>query len=119
MEKEKITCVNCGKEITDLEKGCPYCNRNNSYNKSARVNSTSKGTTYTNRIARKFNFVVKLIRAIFIIAGLFGGFLVLEAFNILAAIIYFSALLIFAWFAVLLYEAIAEIIQLLDDIKKK
>ena len=31
-ENKKTKCVNCGREVKDLEKGCPYCNNLKEYN---------------------------------------------------------------------------------------
>ena len=31
-KNKKTKCVNCGREVKDLEEGCPYCNNLKEYN---------------------------------------------------------------------------------------
>lgn len=127
-----VKCKNCGKDVSDKARECPHCQaivndtnelENVLYNfkeKGKRKNENNVNTRKIyNKVATKFNIVVYIIRII----GYFSGFvsLIILAQNnsFLLGLVVCVITCIVTWLSTLFFVAIAEGLQLLQDIKEK
>lgn len=125
-----VKCKNCGKDVSDKARECPHCQaivndtnelENVLYNfKEKRKNENNVNTRKIyNKVATKFNIVVYIIRII----GYFSGFvsLIILAQNnsFLLGLVVCVITCIVTWLSTLFFVAIAEGLQLLQDIKEK
>ena len=125
-----VKCKNCGKDVSDKARECPHCQaivndtnelENVLYNfKEKRKNENNVNTRKIyNKVATKFNIVVYIIRII----GYFSGFvsLIILAQNnsFLLGLVVCASTCIVTWLSTLFFVAIAEGLQLLQDIKEK
>lgn len=111
--------IGVGREILENTEGCPYCE---SGEKSVGYNvNNSERVYYTNKVAKQFKVVEKVIWAlgvlIVIIAIIFSAQLGIT--NIMPVTIIGIIILVITWFITLIFQAIAEVVQLLNDIKDK
>ena len=120
-----IKCPNCNQDVSDKAKNCPHCDyKINDFDEVERLkNSVSVSPSNTrntfNPIAKKFNLVVMIVKVI----GYFSAFISIIAFasirefwwGLLGSIV----IVISTWLSTLLFEAIAEGLNLLQDIKNK
>lgn len=123
-----IKCPYCNQDVSDKAKQCPHCNNiindtneigNILNNVKERAETLSNNKRIHNRVATKFNIVVWIMR----ILGYFGAIISLIiyaqlgnlGFGLLVCII----TCIITWFSTLIFEAISEGLQLLEDIKNK
>lgn len=126
-----IKCKNCGNDVSDKAKRCPHCqeiiNDENGIesvlNKIKVKNETLESNTSTkkniNKVAKKFNIVIFIIKLL----GYFGAFICLIAYtqivNFGLGLLVSVIVCIVTWLSTLIFEAIAEGLQLLEDIKNK
>lgn len=112
---KKIKCVNCGREVKDLEKGCPYCNNLKKYN-------TENYNVRLENIMKEKNTIssiLKVIAWIIIVLGFILGFILGQ--NEYDEIEFSSLMTIWLTYGgvSLGIFALAEIIQILHDIRFK
>lgn len=110
---KKIKCINCGREVKDLEKGCPYCNNLKEYN-------TENYNVRLENIMKEKNTIssiLKVIAWIIIVLGFILGFLLGQ--NEYDEIEFSSLMTIWLTYGgvSLGIFALAEIIQILHDIR--
>jgi len=115
-EKEIIKCPNCGKELKDydIEKGCPYCEKEFEFDYSAILKR--------NQIKKENNTIsttLKVVAWIIFVIGLILGFVLgVDEYEEL-----YLPLMLEIWFmygiAFLGTYSLAEIIQILHDIRLK
>lgn len=72
-----------------------------------------------NKISAKFNLIVFTIKVIGYIIALFSGLVIMVNVNFWGGLILGLVIAIVVFFSTLIYEALAEIINLLQDIKNK
>lgn len=114
-ENKKIKCVNCGREVKDLEKGCPYCNNLKEYN-------TENYNVRLENIMKEKNTIssiLKVIAWIIIVLGFILGFILGQ--NEYDEIEFSSLMTIWLTYGGISLGifALAEIIQILHDIRFK
>ncbi len=105
-----LKCKSCGKEITPLE-----YEAHNKYCLDCYINGGKKPEEETNESPQ--NNIANLLKAfgiILAIVGIFGGFISIEYLGIYAVVVIVISIIS----ATLIY-GIGEIIQLLEDIKRK
>ena len=104
-EPNRTTCINCG---APLKKG-------NIKHQNNRINTLTK----TNKVAVKFSIIISIVKFIGYLASIiaFITFLSLEETGL--AFLYLICGSIVTLFSTLLFEAMAEGLQLLEDIKNK
>lgn len=112
---KKIKCVICGREVKDLEKGCPYCNNLKEYyteNLNMRLEEIMQEKNTVSSI-------LKVIAWIIIILGFILGFILGK--NEYDDIEFSSLITIWLTYGgvSLGVFALAEIIQILHDIRFK
>ncbi|MGM9876917.1 MAG: hypothetical protein ACI310_06820 [Bacilli bacterium] len=112
---KKIKCVNCGREVKDLEKGCSYCNNSKEYN-------TENYNVRLENIMKEKNTIssiLKVIAWIIIVLGFILGFILGQ--NEYDEIEFSSLMTIWLTYGgvSLGIFALAEIIQILHDIRFK
>ena len=110
---KKIKCINCGREVKDLEKGCPYCNNLKEYN-------TENYNVRLENIMKEKNTIssiLKVIAWIIIVLGVILGFILGQ--NEYDEIEFSSLMTIWLTYGgvSLGIFALAEIIQILHDIR--
>lgn len=113
-ENKKIKCVNCGREVKDLEKGCPYCNSLKEYN-------TENYNVKLENIMRENNFISSVLKSIaWIILGIgcIGGIIIGQQYEENALIVLLEIWVI-SGIATMLLLSLAEIVQILHDIRFK
>lgn len=125
-----VKCKNCGKDVSDKARECPHCQaivndtnelENVLYNfKEKRKNENNVNTRKIyNKVATKFNVVVYIIRFL----GYFSGFISLiilaqnNSFSLGLVVCVITCIV--TWLSTLFFVAIAEGLQLLQDIKEK
>ena len=110
---KKIKCVNCGREVKDLEKGCPYCNNLKEYNTENLDMRLEKIMQEKNTISS----ILKVIAWIIIVLGFILGFILGQ--NEYDEIEFSSLMTIWLTYdgVSLGIFALAEIIQILHDIR--
>lgn len=114
-ENKKITCVNCGREVKDLEKGCPYCNSLTEYNTENIDMRLEQIMQEKNTISS----VLKVIAWVLIVLGFILGFTLgkneyddIEFGSLITTWLTYGGLSLGIF-------ALAEIIQILHDIRFK
>lgn len=114
-ENKKIKCVNCGREVKDLEKGCSYCNNLKEYNTENLDIRLEKIMQEKNTISS----ILKVIAWIIIVLGFILGFILGQ--NEYDEIEFSSLMTIWLTYdgVSLGIFALAEIIQILHDIRFK
>lgn len=126
-----IKCNNCGNDVSDKAKQCPHCGTtiNDEDGIESILNNvkvkmkTSKNHTNTkripNKVTTKFNIVIFIIKLL----GYFGAFICLITYtqisNLGLGLLICVIVCIVTWLSTLIFEAIAEGLQLLEDIKNK
>lgn len=126
-----IKCQNCGNDVSDKARQCPHCQAiindtngienvlNNVKIRTETSNATNNNKRIYNKVATKFNFVVWIMKFI----GYAGGVITWIALgNLGNGLVGFGIcvlICIATWFSTLLFEAISEGLQLLEDIKNK
>lgn len=113
-ENKKIKCVNCGREVKDLEKGCPYCNNLKEYTENLDMR-LEKIMQEKNTISS----ILKVIAWIIIVLGFILGFILGQ--NKYDEIEFSSLITIWLTYGGISLGifALAEIIQILHDIRFK
>lgn len=110
-ENKTIKCINCGREVKDLEKGCSYCNQRNKENIEQFNGEKDKIISEKNTIA----YVFKILAWIGLVCGFILGCIIGKEYDVFVMIIiwvvYASSFLILM--------AISEVIQILHDIRAK
>lgn len=110
---KKIKCINCGREVKDLEKGCPYCNNLKEYN------AENYNVRLENIMKEKntISSILKVIAWIIIVLGFILGFILEQ--NEYDEIEFSSLMTIWLTYGgvSLGIFALAEIIQILHDIR--
>lgn len=114
-ENKKIKCVNCGREVKDLEKGCSYCNNLKEYNTENLDIRLEKIMQEKNTISS----ILKVIAWIIIVLGFILGFILGQ--NEYDEIEFSSLITIWLTYGAISLGifALAEIIQILHDIRFK
>lgn len=113
-ENKKTKCVNCGREVKDLEKGCPYCNNLKEYTENLDMR-LEKIMQEKNTISS----ILKVIAWIIIVLGFILGFILGQ--NKYDEIEFSSLITIWLTYGGISLGifALAEIIQILHDIRFK
>lgn len=114
-ENKKTKCVNCGREVKDLEKGCPYCNNLKEYNTENLDMRLEKIMQEKNTISS----ILKIIAWVLIVLGFILGFILGK--NEYDDIEFSSLMTIWLTYGGISLGifALAEIIQILHDIRFK
>lgn len=114
-ENKKIKCVNCGREVKGLEKGCSYCNNLKEYNTENLDMRLEKIMQEKNTISS----ILKVIAWIIIVLGFILGFILGQ--NEYDEIEFSSLMTIWLTYGAISLGifALAEIIQILHDIRFK
>ena len=114
-ENKKTKCVNCGREVKDLEKGCPYCNNLKEYNTENLDMRLEKIMQEKNTISS----ILKIIAWILIVLSFILGFILGR--NEYDDIEFSSLMTIWLTYGGISLGifALAEIIQILHDIRFK
>lgn len=108
-ENKTIKCINCGREVKDLEKGCSYCNQRNKDNIEQFNGEEDIITSKKNSVANAF----KILAWIVLIGGFFLGCLISDD-------IYQMIIIWIIYIVVFLFIfGISEVIQILHDIRAK
>ena len=112
-ENKKTKCVNCGREVKDLEKGCPYCNNLKEYNTENLDMRLEKIMQEKNTISS----ILKIIAWVLIVLGFILGFILGK--NEYDDIEFSSLMTIWLTYGGISLGifALAEIIQILHDIR--
>ncbi len=112
---EKIKCVNCGREVKDSEKGCPYCNNLKEY-------TTEKIDMRSEKIMKEDNtisVVLKVVAWITSVLGFILGFILgTDKYGSIEFSLLITTWLIYGGISLGVF-ALAEIIQILHDIRFK
>lgn len=126
-----IKCQNCGNDVSDKARQCPHCqaiindtNRIENILNNVRVrtetsNATNNNKRIYNKVATKFNFVVWVMKFIGYVGGIITWIALANLGNGLAGFVICVGICIATWLSTLLFEAISEGLQLLEDIKNK
>lgn len=127
-----IQCQNCGNDVSDKAKQCPHCQTvinddngiENILNKvKIKTQTTNSTNNYNkriyNRVANKFNTVVFIVKFLGYFAGFIWLILLAQNDNFLMGLGVCIGIFIITWFSTLIFEAIAEGLQLLEDIRNK
>lgn len=129
-----IKCQNCGNDVSDKAKECPHCQAiindtngienilNNFKIDKETVNNGSNVTSNKriyNKVATKFNFVVWIIKALGYFAGIISLIVCANNGNFGIGLVICIITCVATWLSTLLFEAISEALQLLEDIKNK
>ena len=116
-----IKCPQCNGDVSDKAKNCPHCNYlMNEFETVERLKNKSNITKNNcNPVAKKFNLVVMIIKII----GYFSAFISLIVFINLNVgwwgLLSFIVIVISTWLSTLIFEAIAEGLNLLQEIRDK
>lgn len=132
-----IKCNNCGNEVSDKAKKCPHCdyviNDENGIdyilnNVKLKVEETKQNTEVRknsnknriyNKVANKFKLVICICKILGYLGAIVTFILYCKGEKVLMGIVAFIVWLISIWLSTLILEAIAEGLQLLEDIKNK
>lgn len=126
-----IKCQNCGNDVSDKARQCPHCKAtindtngieniiNNVRVRTETSNATNNNKRIYNKVATKFNFVVWVMKFLGYLGGIISWIVLANLDNGLMGFVICVATCIMTWFSTLLFEAIAEGLQLLEDIKNK
>ncbi len=120
-----IRCPQCNEDVSDKAKYCPHCNYQlNKYDEVEKLRNRFNGTStnlrdINNPVAKKFNFLVMTMKII----GYFSAFISLITFISLGKFWFGLGIFISAlggvWLSTLIFEAIAEALNLLQEIRDK
>lgn len=120
-----IKCPLCNNDVSDKAKKCPHCNYElNMYNEVERLKNSVSVSSHSNRnifnpVAKKINLVVMVIKVL----GYLSAFIVLINWMSIEelgwGIVFFILLCIATWLSTLILEAIAEGLNLLQEIRDK
>lgn len=124
-----IKCQNCNNDVSDKAKKCPHCgttinDENGIENilnnlKVKETTSNNNRRTY-NKVATKFNAVVIIMKFLGYGASIIGFFGIIKSLEETGmAFLCLIGGIIATWLSTLIFEAIAEGLQLLQDIKDK
>lgn len=125
-----IKCQNCGNDVSDKATQCPHCkatiNDTNGIEniiknvklRTGTSNATNNKRKY-NKVATKFNFVVWIMKFLGYLSGIITWIVLANLDNGLMGFVICVVICVVTWFSTLLFEAIAEGLQLLEDIKNK
>lgn len=114
-KNKRIKCVNCGRDIKNEEKGCPYCNNSKEYY------TENYNTRLENIIKEKntISSILKIIAWIIIFIGFILGFIIgKNSYDEIEFITLITIWLIYGGISLGIF-ALAEIIQILHDIRFK
>lgn len=126
-----IKCQNCGNDVSDKARQCPHCKAtindtngieniiNNVRVRTETSNATNNNKRIYNKVATKFNFVVWVMKFLGYLGGIITWIALGNLGNGLTGFVICVAICIMTWFSTLLFEAIAEGLQLLEYIKNK
>lgn len=126
-----IKCQNCGNDVSDKARQCPHCqaiindaNRIENVLNNVRVRTETSNTTNNNKriynkVATKFNFVVWIIKFLGYLGGIISWIVFANLDKGWIGFVICIITCIITWFSTLLFEAISEGLQLLEDIKNK
>lgn len=126
-----IKCKNCGNDVSDKAKRCPHCQEiindengienilNNVRVRTETSNVTSNNKRIYNKVATKFNFVVWIMKFIGYMGAIITWIALANLENGLLGFGICVVICIATWLSTLLFEAISEGLQLLEDIKNK
>lgn len=120
-----IRCPQCNGDVSDKAKNCPHCNYQlNKYDgverlkNSVGVSSINMRNTF-NPVAKKFNLVVMIMKVL----GYFSAFVGLIGFICMSefwwGVLWCIVVSIVTWLSTLIFEAIAEALNLLQEIRDK
>lgn len=125
-----IKCSVCGKDVSDKAKICPHCTTpiNNENTMKKMINNVKEKITITsiqnnrrtvNRVANKFDLLTYIMKFL----GYFSAIICLIVFtqnvNLGTGLIFCIVICVATLLSTLFLEAIAEVLQLLEDIKNK
>lgn len=120
-----IRCPQCNEDVSDKAKYCPHCNYQlNKYDEVERLKYSvgvfpSNIRNTFNPVAKKFNLVVMITK----ILGYFSAFIAMILFVSIKkfwwGLFWCVILCIATWFSTLIFEAIAEGLNLLQEIRDK
>lgn len=120
-----IKCPLCNGDVSDKAKKCPHCNHElNMYNEVERLKNSVSVSSHSNRnifnpVAKKINLVVMVIKVL----GYLLAFILLIIFMSIEefgwGIVLFILQCIVTWLSTLILEAIAEGLNLLQEIRDK
>lgn len=125
-----IKCQNCGNNVSNKAKQCPHCNSiindtnvieniiNDVKVRTETSNNTNTKRKY-NKVANKFNIVVWIIKFLGYVGGIISWIIFANLNNGWTGFVVCIITCILTWFSTLLFEAVAEGLQLLEDIKNK
>lgn len=120
-----IRCPQCNGDVSDKAKNCPHCNYQlNKYDEVERLKnsitvSSNNNRTNFNQVAKKFNLVVMIMKVL----GYFSAFVGLIGFIGMSefwwGVLWCIVVSIVTWLSTLIFEAIAEGLNLLQEIRDK
>lgn len=125
-----IKCQNCGNDVSDKARQCPHCKAtindtngieniiNNVRLRTETSDATNNKRKY-NKVATKFNFVVWIMKFLGYLSGIITWIALANLDNGLMGFVICVVICVVTWFSTLLFEAISEGLQLLEDIKNK
>lgn len=114
-ESKKVKCVNCGRVVKDLEKGCPYCDNLKDYNTENIDERLEKIMKEKNAISS----ILKVLAWITIVLGFILGFVSgRNEYDEIEFGALMSIWLTYGGISLGIF-ALAEIIQILHDIRFK
>jgi len=126
-----IKCQNCGNDVSDKAKQCPHCgitiNNENGIEtvlNKAKIrmetsDTTNKNKRKYNKVANKFNLVVWIIKFLGYLGAIISLIVFTQLGNFGVGLLVCIITCIITWFSTLIFEAISEGLQLLEDIKNK
>lgn len=126
-----IKCQNCGNDVSDKARQCPHCQAiindtngienvlNNVRVRTETSNTTNNNKRIYNKVATKFNFVVWIIKFLGYLGGIITWIALANLDNGWTGFGICIVICIMTWLSTLLFEAISEGLQLLEDIKNK
>lgn len=120
-----IRCPQCNGEVSDKAKSCPHCNYQlNKCDEVERLRNNVSVSSNNNRnafnpVAKKFNLVVMIMKVL----GYFSAFIGLIIFASMEqfwwGVLWCIVICIVTWLSTLIFEAIAEALNLLQEIRDK
>lgn len=126
-----VQCKSCGNNVSDKAKQCPHCGNtingtngieniiNNARVRTETSNTINNNKRIYNKVATKFNFVVWIMKFLGYVGGIISWIVFANLDNGLMGFVICIITCIITWFSTLLFEAISEGLQLLEDIKNK
>lgn len=120
-----VRCPQCNGDVSDKAKNCPHCNYQlNKYDEVERLRNSVSVSSNNNRnafnpVAKKFNLVVMIMKVL----GYFSAFIGLIIFASMEqfwwGLLWCIVICIVTWLSTLIFEAIAEALNLLQEIRDK